>query len=223
MNATFEPRRCPVCSAEIPVDAPQGLCPKCLLMGVASASGSLHQSSVADHTSSGGSGDRPRQAAKPEQNRREAPPLEIMTLAFPQLEILELIGRGGMGFVYKARQPKLDRFVAVKILPGHLANEPAFRERFEREARVLAKLQHPLIVSVYDFGEAAVPVSHAEQQSDEPAADAPSIPHERSYFYLMIEYVDGVNLREAMRAGRFTPQQALAVVPQVCEAMQHAF
>ena len=91
------------------------------------------------------------------KDRRPAPPsVEQLAAAFPQLEIMELIGRGGMGFVYKARQPKLDRLVALKILPGHLATEPSFQERFEREARVLAKLQHPLIVSVYDFGEAAI-------------------------------------------------------------------
>ena len=107
-----------------------------------------------------------------------------------------------MGYVYKARQTKLDRLVALKILPGHLADEPSFRERFEREARVLAKLQHPLIVGVYDFGDVTVGAS--------------------PIFFLMLEYVDGVNLREAMRAGRFTPEQALAVVPQVCDALQYA-
>src|SRR5262245_24560699 len=67
---------------------------------------------------------------------------------FPQLEILELIGRGGMGAVYKARQPSLDRLVALKVLPAHAAGDPGFADRFNREARALARLQHPRIVTV---------------------------------------------------------------------------
>jgi serine/threonine-protein kinase len=67
---------------------------------------------------------------------------------FPQLEILSLIGQGGMGAVYKARQPALDRFVALKILPLQAAPGVDFAERFNREARALAKLSHPNIVAV---------------------------------------------------------------------------
>ena len=260
MNASSEPRRCPACSAEIPAEAPQGLCPKCLLLGVASVAEPLGNSEgfAAGATSQPGV----RAPSRAANDSRPAPPsIDELAAAFPQLEIIELIGRGGMGFVYKARQPKLDRFVALKILPGHLASEPSFHERFEREARVLAKLQHPLIVSVYDFGEATTVVQSlrrldAESRSDSATAEravgwdqrrfaAPAhhdvstrpdggpaleaslshptnTPDARSYFYLMLEYVDGVNLREAMRAGRFTPDQALAIVPQVCEALQYA-
>jgi serine/threonine protein kinase len=72
---------------------------------------------------------------------------------FPQLEIIELLGQGGMGAVYKARQPRLNRFVALKILSPEKQNDPQFAERFEREARALAWLNHPNIVTVYDFGE----------------------------------------------------------------------
>lgn len=203
MNA-IPPTRCPSCSAEIPADAPQGLCPQCLLRGVASlvdspTFASREQLKSASASSPGGGRSRQPGSA----DRHNPPAIEELAAALPHLEILELIGRGGMGFVYRARQTKLDRLVALKILPGHLANEPSFHERFEREARVLAKLQHPLIVSVYDFGEVT-------------AGDTGSI------FYLMLEYVDGVNLREAMRAGRFTPEQALAIVPQVCDALQYA-
>src|SRR6185369_536140 len=103
-----------------------------------------------------------------------------------------------MGFVFKARQPKLDRFVALKILPQSLAADPAFAERFTREGRLLARLNHPNIVTVHDFGQA------------------------KEFFYLLMEYVDGVNLRQAMRAGRFTAEQALAVVPNICDALQFA-
>lgn len=103
-----------------------------------------------------------------------------------------------MGVVYKVRQPKLDRIVALKLLPTSLSADPAFAERFHREARFLAKLSHPQIVSVYDFGESG------------------------GFWYLLMEFVDGVNLRQAMRAGRFTPDQALAVVPDICAALQYA-
>ena len=126
------------------------------------------------------------------------PSNEELAAAFPHLEILEFIGQGGMGFVFKTRQPKLDRFVALKILPQSLAADPAFADRFTREARALASLNHPHIVTIHDFGEAG------------------------GFYFLLMEFVDGVNLRQAMKAGRFTPEQALAIVPPVCEALQFA-
>ncbi len=126
-----------------------------------------------------------------------APGVEEVSAAFPELEILEIVGQGGMGVVFKARQPRLDRLVALKILPPDLAAQPGFPERFTREARALARLSHAHIVSVFDFGEAA------------------------GFWYLLMEYVDGVNLRQAIRAG-ITPSQALLLVPRVCEALQFA-
>ena len=128
----------------------------------------------------------------------EIPSRERVAAAFPQLEILELLGRGGMGFVFKARQPNLDRFVALKLLPDKLARDPHFAERFSREARMLARLNHPGIVTIYDFGQTG------------------------GFYFLLMEYVDGVNLRQAMRAGRFSPAAALAIVPKICEALQFA-
>jgi predicted Ser/Thr protein kinase len=109
-----------------------------------------------------------------------------------------LLGRGGMGAVYKARQPHLDRLVALKVLPPTTGRGTAFAERFAREARTLAKLNHPHIVTVYDFGQAD------------------------GLYYIVMEYVDGVNLRQTLRAGRLSPRQALAIVPQICEALQYA-
>ena len=122
---------CPRCSSPIPADAPGGICPACALLG------------VADFT-------------PPGQNATaRMPTLEEVAAAFAELEILELIGQGGMGVVFKARQPRLDRLVAVKILPPALAAQPGFAERFTREARALARLAHPHIVGVFDFGERA--------------------------------------------------------------------
>lgn len=139
-----------------------------------------------------------RAAGEPPLPQGAAPSLDEIASAFPKLEILGLLGQGGMGFVYKARQPDLDRVVALKILRPELGRDPAFAERFAREARVLAKLNHPNIVNVFEHGQAG------------------------GYFYLLMEYVDGVNLRHAMRAGRFTPEQALAIVPGICDALQAA-
>lgn len=136
-------------------------------------------------------------AAEPE-TPVAAPSVEEIQRAFPHLEILECIGRGGMGIVYKAFQPHLGRQVALKLLDPGLHADPDFAERFAREARFLGRLAHPNIVGVHDFGETA------------------------GYFWLMMEYVDGVNLRQAMRAGRFSPEQALAIIPEICTALQFA-
>ena len=82
---------------------------------------------------------------------------------FPDLEILELVGRGGMGVVYKARQKRLDRLVALKILAPKIGHDPAFAERFAREARAMAMLSHPHIVAVHDFGQTEVAGGMAER------------------------------------------------------------
>lgn len=169
---------CATCGERIPADAPQGLCPKCVLKLVASPSAPGAASSAL--------------------LRFQPPEIEEVRAAFPQYEIVDLIGCGGMGAVFRARQPHLDRLVALKILPPDLAALPEFADRFLREGQVLAKLNHPNIVSIFDFGESA------------------------GLFYLLMEYIDGANLREAMRAGRFSPEQALQIVPQVCEALQFA-
>jgi serine/threonine protein kinase len=128
----------------------------------------------------------------------DPPTPEKLADSFPQLEVLELIGQGGMGAVYRARQPTLDRTVALKILAPHLVQDPAFAERFSREARTLARLSHPHIVSIHDFGEAD------------------------GLYYLVMEYVDGATLREVMRAGRLSAADALGLVPQLCDALQFA-
>jgi len=132
------------------------------------------------------------------QSRLVPPEAQEIAKHFPQLEIIELLGQGGMGVVYKARQPSLDRLVALKILPAEAAREPGFPERFTREARALAKLSHPGIVAVYDFGQ------------------------QGGLYYLLMEFVDGMNLRQLLRQGKLNPAEALKIVPQICEALQNA-
>ncbi|MEO5714252.1 MAG: DUF4019 domain-containing protein [Luteolibacter sp.] len=137
----------------------------------------------------------------------QPPSLEEMAALFPQFEILELIGKGGMGAVYKVRQKELDRIVALKILPPAIGETPGFSARFAREAKALAKLNHPGIVTLYEFGSTS---SHQ-----------PSTP-DHQLFYFLMEFVDGVNLGQLMHAGRISPREALAIVPQICDALQFA-
>jgi serine/threonine protein kinase len=96
------------------------------------------------------------EAGPPGTGRGKEPTLSPETIAkhFPQYEILECLGCGGMGVVYKARQKSLDRLVALKILAPEREKDPQFAERFAREAKTLAQLNHPNIVTVHDFGEA---------------------------------------------------------------------
>lgn len=171
-----ERQTCPQCGK--PVDQKLlGLCPECMLKAGFASQVTVEPSA---------------------HNRFEPPAAEDLAKHFPQLEILSLIGRGGMGAVYKARQKQLGRTVALKILPPDVANDGAFADRFAREARALAAMGHPNIVTLYEFGEA-----------------------NGLYFFLM-EYVDGVNLRQLMAAGKLAPKEALAIVPQVCDALQYA-
>ncbi len=163
---------CPQCGMALPGDAPKGLCPSCLM--------AMNLNDTGD-------------------TRTEPPPsIDELAPHFPQLELIECLGRGGMGVVYKARQPQLDRLVALKILAPELVTDESFAERFRREARALAKLNHPNIVTVHDSGTAG------------------------GYFYLLMEYVDGVNLRQLQAGGKLAPKEALAIVPPICDALQAA-
>ena len=168
--------KCPQCGAPLPSGVLAGLCPACL----------FKQGAAADT------------AVPPETTAFQPPSVEEVARLFPQLEILAFIGKGGMGAVYKARQPGLDRIVALKIIPPQTATGPGFIERFNREARALAKLNHPNIVAVYEFGQAN------------------GLP-----FFIM-EFVDGLNLRQLERAGKLSAREALQIVPQICEALQFA-
>ncbi|MBN2290841.1 MAG: serine/threonine protein kinase, partial [Pirellulales bacterium] len=223
--------RCAQCGAVVPGDAPMGLCPNCVLAaGFPSDGGSLAGVASGGDTT---------------MDARFVPPQpEELAPHFPDLEIIELLGRGGMGVVYKARQKRLDRLVALKILAPKIAQDPAFAERFAREARALAMLNHANIVAVHDFGQTSFPFKqspattpkkdHAagtdSQEQDVDAAGRPSDDAGTSYdgggecplYYFVMEYVDGVNLRRLMETGKIAPEQALSIVPQICTALQFA-
>ncbi|HCN30372.1 MAG TPA: hypothetical protein DIT64_16850 [Verrucomicrobiales bacterium] len=111
----------------------------------------------------------------------------------------QFIDRGGMGAVYSAVQESLERRVAVKILPPEMALDAAFVERFNQEARLLAKLQHPHIVAVYDFGSTAA-----------------------GHLFIVMEYVEGESLLEVMKKRRLPVTEVLDIIAQVCDALQFA-
>lgn len=173
---------CPRCEALLAADSPQGLCPACLL-----------EQAVLEPASSSEPAETSAQAG-----RFVPPTIQELGARFSQLEVLELLGQGGMGAVYKVRQRMLDRMVALKILPSEISRDPTFAERFTREARALAKLTHPNIVTVYEFGEMD------------------------GLYYLLMEFVDGVNLRQSIQAESLRPAEALAVISQICGALQYA-
>ncbi len=172
---------CPDCGAQLPPHAPQGICPKCLLKA-GLGSESLNAVSATGPSVAGFKLPEPSELAE----------------KFPQLEVIHLLGQGGMGVVYKARQKGLDRFVALKILPPEVATDPSFAERFNREARALASLNHPNIVTVYDSGEVD------------------------GLYYFLMEFIDGLNLRQAIQTAELSSGEALAIVPQICDALQYA-
>lgn len=175
MNTVVIPtNQCPNCGRPFPAGALAGLCPACLLAeGV--------------ETRSGG---------QPGAERFQPPPLEKVAALFPQLQIFKLLGAGGMGAVYQARQPALDRVVALKVLPA--GGGAASTERFNREARALARLNHPNIVAVHEFGQV------------------------EGLHYFLMEFVDGANLRQLEKTSRLSPREALQIIPQICDALQYA-
>jgi predicted Ser/Thr protein kinase len=143
-------------------------------------------------------GAAPDTGTQPAMKPFEAPTIAEIARLFPQLEVMGLLGKGGMGAVYKARQPGLDRLVALKILPAEGNADSGFADRFTREARALARLNHPNIISVYEFGRV-----------------------DGLHFFIM-EFVDGVNLRQLQKNARLSPREALQIVPQICDALQYA-
>ena len=113
-------------------------------------------------------------------------------------EILSLLGSGGMGEVYKARDTRLDRTVAVKVLPAALAADPQFRERFDREARAISQLTHPHICTLHDVGE------------------------QDGTAFLVMEYLDGETLADRLTKGALPLDEALKIAIQIADALAAA-
>jgi eukaryotic-like serine/threonine-protein kinase len=113
-------------------------------------------------------------------------------------EIVSPLGAGGMGEVYKARDTRLDRIVAIKVLPSILASDPQLRERFDREARAISQLDHPHICTLYDVGE-----------------------HEGTAF-LVMQYLEGETLEQRLKKGALPLDQALRYAIQIADALNKA-
>lgn len=133
--------------------------------------------------------------------RWEPPEPEELQRMLPQFHIDCLIGRGGMGAVYRGIQTSLERPVAIKLLPPAIEQQDsAFADRFRNEARLMGRLNHPAIVSVYDFGRTT-----------------------EGQLYFVMEYVDGTDVQGMIaREGRLPPEHALAVTAHVCDALGYA-
>src|SRR5690242_15471698 len=113
-------------------------------------------------------------------------------------EIQSALGAGGMGEVYRARDTRLDRSVAIKILPAHLSQHAASSERFDREARAISSVSHPNICHLYDVG-----------QQD-------------GISYLVMEYLEGETLADRLRKGPMPLEQVLKVGAEICDGLEKA-
>ena len=127
------------------------------------------------------------------------PSIEELQELIPAYEFIEFIDKGGMGAVYKARQPNLSRLVAVKLLPPNVGTGLSFDKRFRREAQMMAQLSHPNIVSVYDFGETS-----------------------EGHLFFVMEYIEGSDLRHLIREHKLDPNKILPIINQVCDALKYA-
>jgi len=141
------------------------------------------------------------EGSKPSSGPWVPPTAEELHAILPQYEIVKMLGRGGMGAVYMGRQTALDRPVAIKILSAQLEeSNMGFTERFKNEARAMGKLNHPAIVSVYEFGQ-----------------------HESGLLYIVMEYVDGTDVAKMIAAkGRLHTEHAMAITAHVCDALAYA-
>ncbi|MBX7211666.1 MAG: DUF1080 domain-containing protein [Verrucomicrobiaceae bacterium] len=131
----------------------------------------------------------------------QPPPVEELQAMLPQYEVLEIVGRGGMGAVYQARQKSLRRLVAIKVLPPEVSDDALnFRERFQHEAETMAKLSHPGIVAVHDFGETS-----------------------GGLLYFVMEFIDGTDVARRIESeGPLPVGEAVRITKALCEALDYA-
>jgi serine/threonine protein kinase len=145
-------------------------------------------------------------------------------------EVLAPLGAGGMGEVYRARDTRLNRTVAIKILPAHLATAPGFRERFEREARTISAVEHPHICALYDIGTERLRPPLRQVQDDQSAsAEARDGGQRRSASadesrvdFLVMQYVDGETLADRIRRDPIPVPEAVAIARQIAAGLEAA-
>lgn len=186
-------KQCTTCRTTLPPDAPAGVCPKCLLRtGIDEAEYQAHVSPTLITDSDIDANDSATTASQ------SAPEVGAAIRYFGEYELLEEIARGGMGVVYRARQTRLNRVVALKmILAGQLASDGDVR-RFQTEAEAAAKLDHPGIVPIFEVGE-----------------------HDGHHFYSMA-LVEGESLAERLARKPLAPRDAAELVRLMALAVQHA-
>ena len=172
-------RLCPRCGARLHAAFMGEICPRCALEGA----GSWEESESA----SAGTGETLPEFEGWKTGTR-----------IGDYELIDVLGRGGMAVVYLARQISLDRLVALKTVTATLAADAHGRERFRREARAVAQLEHPRIVSIHDIGTSA-----------------------GSMYYTM-DYIAGSDLGKAMRERAIPLREAVSLVQKVAEAVEHA-
>src|SRR5580693_2872561 len=113
-------------------------------------------------------------------------------------EVVSPLGAGGMGEVYRAIDTRLDRTVAIKILPAHMSSNPEAKQRFEREARAISSLNHPNICTLHDVG------------------------HQDGVDYLVMEFLEGETLADRLVKGLLPPEQVLRFGIEICEGLEKA-
>ena len=181
----MQTRTCPRCSSwfsDSQIDGEfSGICPKCLAAALLES-----HAGASDVVISNAGVETPTTAAPGALRPGER---------FGGFEILGVLGQGGMGVVYKARQTSLDRVVALKVLAPRIAGSEEFARRFDHEAKVLAAVNHPNVVQVHDFG----------RQGD--------------VHYLVMEFVDGESLEHALRRGRMEPARLLGILRDVARGL----
>ncbi len=132
------------------------------------------------------------------QSDFDAPDVHVLSSMLQGYEVHSLIAVGGMGAVYKARQISLDRIVAIKVLPRELGDDEEFREGFQVEAKMMAKLNHPNLISIFDFG------------------------HKDGLLYIIMEYVEGKTLYHSAHGKTILQTTAVSIIQDILKGLEHA-
>lgn len=180
-----EQRHCKACGGLLIEDSPLSICGLCVIAMAVQGADDEEETGVAPRSS-------------PQAYPDAVLSVDELQSRFPELEIQEFIGSGGMGAVFRALQPGPNRLVALKVLATALAKNEEFVERFQREAQMMGRLDHPNIVRVHDAGERG------------------------GIYYLIMDYMDGGDLRRLIKKGGMDMQLVQELVPHICAGLSHA-